>query len=234
MGAALVSLIYPRINHVVSHTILIAPSYHVGGYARKSTVFQWMPTMMIDILRIRDRRGGMHSASVNRVVARGASDYQRMQAMAVNCRSDTQTLKYIMAQTDYPTREHWQALQGAPCLIIGGEEDQVSPVDVHAQQLKRLIQGSVLHVVPGGHCPQVESPELVNHLVSDFMRVAGVKRDDADDGDDAGETMSSSGKWSLKNYEKWKATVPVSELIRGTNVRGMKVLRNEDAEHSPH
>ncbi|KAI3651078.1 hypothetical protein MP228_004559 [Amoeboaphelidium protococcarum] len=52
-----------------------------------------------------------------------------------------------------------------------------------------------------------------------------------DDGEDINDP--SSEKWSLKNYEKWKATVPVSELVGGTNIRGMKTLRHDDEDHSP-
>jgi pimeloyl-ACP methyl ester carboxylesterase/protein-tyrosine phosphatase len=44
--------------------------------------------------------------------------------------------------------------------------------------------------------------------------------------------LSSSGKWDVKNVEKWKAVPPVSEPINDI-FRAMKTLREVDPTHSP-
>jgi pimeloyl-ACP methyl ester carboxylesterase/protein-tyrosine phosphatase len=44
--------------------------------------------------------------------------------------------------------------------------------------------------------------------------------------------LSSSGKWDVKNLEKWKAVRPVSEPINNI-FRAMKTLREVDPTHSP-
>ncbi|WP_333891509.1 alpha/beta fold hydrolase [Mycolicibacterium gadium] len=55
-----------------------------------------------------------------------------------------------------------------PTLIIFGDEDRCIPV-AHAHSVHQAIPGSELHVIPGvGHQPQVQCPDLVARLVSDF------------------------------------------------------------------
>lgn len=55
-----------------------------------------------------------------------------------------------------------------PTLIIFGDEDRCIPV-AHAHSVHGAIPGSELHVIPGvGHQPQVQCPDLVAQLVSDF------------------------------------------------------------------
>lgn len=44
--------------------------------------------------------------------------------------------------------------------------------------------------------------------------------------------LSTEGKWDVKNLEKWKAVLPVSEPIAGV-FRAMKTLREVDEEHTP-
>ncbi|MDG5485357.1 alpha/beta fold hydrolase [Mycolicibacterium gadium] len=55
-----------------------------------------------------------------------------------------------------------------PTLIIFGDEDRCIPV-AHAHSVHQAIPGSELHVIPGvGHQPQVQCPDLVARLVSEF------------------------------------------------------------------
>ncbi len=55
-----------------------------------------------------------------------------------------------------------------PTLIIFGDEDRCIPV-AHAHSVHDAIPGSELHVLPGvGHQPQVQCPDIVAQLVSDF------------------------------------------------------------------
>ena len=56
-----------------------------------------------------------------------------------------------------------------PTLIIFGDQDRCIPV-AHAHAAHNAIPGSVLHVLPGaGHQPQVQCPEAVARLISDFV-----------------------------------------------------------------
>ncbi len=47
------------------------------------------------------------------------------------------------------------------------------------------------------------------------------------------QQLTSSGKWDVKNLEKWKSVTSVSDPIAGGIFRGIKTLREQDKEHSP-
>lgn len=44
--------------------------------------------------------------------------------------------------------------------------------------------------------------------------------------------LTTSGKWDVKNLQKWQGVVPVSEPIAGM-FRALKTLREQDEEHTP-
>ena len=47
------------------------------------------------------------------------------------------------------------------------------------------------------------------------------------------QQLTTSGKWDVKNLEKWQAVSPVSEPIAGGIFRALKTLRDQDEEHTP-
>lgn len=48
------------------------------------------------------------------------------------------------------------------------------------------------------------------------------------------QQLTTTGKWDVKNLEKWKRVTPVSDLIgTGGIFRALKTLREQDEEHSP-
>lgn len=48
------------------------------------------------------------------------------------------------------------------------------------------------------------------------------------------QQLTTTGKWDVKNLEKWKRVTPVSDLIGSEGVfRAMKTLREQDEEHTP-
>lgn len=58
----------------------------------------------------------------------------------------------------------------SPTLIIWGEEDPVTPVDV-AKRFHEAINGSKLHIIPCcGHVPMMETPETFNELLGTFLK----------------------------------------------------------------
>lgn len=61
------------------------------------------------------------------------------------------------------------ALIASPTMIVVGDSDRVTPPNC-AEELHRAIPGSVLHVLPDcGHCPPLELPDLVNHLLDQWL-----------------------------------------------------------------
>jgi pimeloyl-ACP methyl ester carboxylesterase len=60
-----------------------------------------------------------------------------------------------------------------PTLIIFGGEDRCIPA-AHAYSAHHALPGSVLHLIPGaGHQPQVECPDTVITILSEFIDSAG-------------------------------------------------------------
>jgi pimeloyl-ACP methyl ester carboxylesterase/protein-tyrosine phosphatase len=47
------------------------------------------------------------------------------------------------------------------------------------------------------------------------------------------QQMTTTGKWDVKNLEKWKRVIPVSGPIAGGLFRALKTLREQDEEHTP-
>jgi hypothetical protein len=48
------------------------------------------------------------------------------------------------------------------------------------------------------------------------------------------QQLTTTGKWDVKNLEKWKRVTPVSDLIGSGGIfRALKTLREQDEEHSP-
>ena len=56
-----------------------------------------------------------------------------------------------------------------PLLAVWGEEDLVIP-PVKAEEVRRALPGSVVHVLPEcGHWPHMEKPEEFNRILTDFL-----------------------------------------------------------------
>lgn len=57
-----------------------------------------------------------------------------------------------------------------PTLLLWGEEDQVTTMDV-AETFKRLIPNSILATIKGcGHAPMIENPQWFSAQVQDFIK----------------------------------------------------------------
>jgi pimeloyl-ACP methyl ester carboxylesterase len=60
-----------------------------------------------------------------------------------------------------------------PTLVIWGKEDTLIPVS-HAEYFKRDIPGAEVRIIAdAGHLPHEEHADVVNKLISDFIRGAG-------------------------------------------------------------
>jgi hypothetical protein len=72
-------------------------------------------------LKVSDGRGGIHSASVRRMVGPNVSDKIRMQQLAWNLQSQTPTSLRTIYGANPPTPEEWHSID-TPTQIIAGEE----------------------------------------------------------------------------------------------------------------
>ena len=68
------------------------------------------------------------------------------------------------------TVEQVAAHMRGPVLLVGGSEDRVSPVDLHARVLAKALPNARLVVLPGiGHLAHVEAAAEFNRLVREFF-----------------------------------------------------------------
>lgn len=65
---------------------------------------------------------------------------------------------------------HWLHEVSCPSLVLAGERDLITPV-LNQRIFHELIPNNEFEIIPeGSHCPQMEKPELVNEILSRFLR----------------------------------------------------------------
>jgi len=119
--------------------------------------------------------------------------------------------------------------------LIGGKDDLVAPI-INITKLKQLIPAKQLltdpYIIPNsGHQPILEKPQLVAAMIQKFV----INKVGLTDMDAKVQILKTADmdKWSLKNYDKWKKKVSVSDVMAPSKFRGMKVMRQTDDEHCP-
>lgn len=237
MGTILAAKLANRLGIRCIGVVAITPLAELDEKAQKSLkLLPYLPGFVFDCMRTFDRWGETNSASVNRMVAKEASQETRLKQLRWNLQVSTPAWMRTAAGLKPATKEEWAALK-CPVYLIGAEEDQATPpgpnVDlIHSWLTSPSTSENSLTLVRGaGHAVQVEKPELVCGLINDFI-TANV------------DTKLSLGwqlqylaarddKWSLKNEDKWRATQCVSAVVGISPFRAMKTLRQDDSVHNP-
>jgi 3-oxoadipate enol-lactonase len=89
-----------------------------------------------------------------------------------NPRSMALQMRSILLRRD-DTHAQLRAIDNVPVLVIAGEEDRQFSVATE-QDVARAIRGSRFVVLPGtGHLSALESPELFNKVLDDFLEEIG-------------------------------------------------------------
>jgi 3-oxoadipate enol-lactonase len=85
--------------------------------------------------------------------------------------SDPQAIKAaVSAMMARPDSTALLSSIGCPTLVLVGEEDALSPVEV-AREMQRQIMGSIIEVIPGaGHLANLEQPEAFAAALARFLR----------------------------------------------------------------
>ncbi|KAI8583770.1 hypothetical protein K450DRAFT_296572 [Umbelopsis ramanniana AG] len=234
----------------IKGVVLIAPKAHIDEKQKKGIrLLRWIPDWLFDGLRVADRKGGLESKSVHRMLGVTSDEHLKRRQLRWNLMSHSAVYKRMVCGTTWPTAADYQKV-ACPVLLIGAEKDNVVPADdakiIESYLVKRNVDenGSssasshdqvVEHyIVPGaGHQAMIVNPELVNPVITEFL----IKKCGLDTLSGAWQILNKTAgenKWDLKNYEKWKRT----DIISFTNIgpslfRAMKVMRQTDPDHSP-
>lgn len=202
---------------------------------RKSlqALVSWMPCFIFDyVVRVPDKRGGLESPSVRRMVSPSTTSQKTLRRQLIcNLQSRSRPFLSIVSQLRPLSQAEVDACS-CPVLIITAQHDQVTPPSQGrelGEQLKQHTTVKLAEVSQAGHAVCLERPEVVNGLVGDFIRSYIDERLSAS----WQLAYLASDKHGLKNEQKWMATEPVGGTIAPANLRGMKTMRENDPVHSP-
>nr|CAG8447627.1 15480_t:CDS:10 [Entrophospora candida] len=215
-GCCLGTLLYQRVKQSIKALTLISVKAQTTEKdLERQRRIQSIPDIIFNILRMLDRRGGIHSTSVNRMLSKTANDMIRSKQLLWNKQSKTQVFKCMLKGAKWFTRENIDAIE-CPLLLISGQADEVTPPSemalIHEWNNKVGASPQPVIIQESGHVPMLEKPELLNRIINQFLinecRLATL--------DPAWQIIyetKDENKWSMKNYEK--------------------VMRQNDEEHCP-
>jgi pimeloyl-ACP methyl ester carboxylesterase len=138
-----------NVNYIVGMVAICPrsgpPSEKEVAMARR---LQSMPTVLFDLLRFIDRRGGLYSRSITRVVGEGADVETRRLQQKFNSQSKSTTFVRMLAgtlpsadgaETGWPGQEVWSGMK-VPLFLVAGEADTLtSPKEV--EQIAAWLTG---------------------------------------------------------------------------------------------
>ncbi|KAI8086644.1 Alpha/Beta hydrolase protein [Halteromyces radiatus] len=239
----------PVLQSRIKALVLISPKDRMDERQIKGLKkLRWVPDWIFDFARTADRRGGLYSTSIGRLLGHDAPDDLRKRQWQWNLASRTSVYKRIVCGACFPDRQVYQKIKSA-VLLIGGSEDQVIlPSDMNlirghllmangsthmdsTEALKRVPEPYVIANV--GHMPMLVKPELVNPVISEFLINNCGLHTLSGEWQILNKTKGEN-KWDLKNYEKWSRTADITSGPIGISLfRAMKVMRQTDTEHCP-
>lgn len=239
-GCILSTFLYPELVNRIQAMIFIAPLAHLQEHRVKIRWLTSLPNFVIDVIRRIDRWGGINSPSVNRFVGKNADAAVRYRQLAWNKDSKTAVFRRMIHGMTFPSITDFEKIS-CPLLLIGGAEDNVAPPVPNLAVIHETVRppsdapNPAPFVIPAvGHQTMLEQPAHTNAIIGKFL----VDRFEALDPEwQILQTKENNPleKWSLKNFEKWQRTDPVSPIPIGpTPLRAMKIMRQLDAVHSPY
>ncbi|KAG0269180.1 hypothetical protein DFQ27_004576 [Actinomortierella ambigua] len=121
-GCAIGTMVAQRLPESVKALVHICPKAEVTQHDKDNrNKLLKTPDWVVNMARMIDRMGGPHSASVNRLVHKSASEDLRRKQLRWNKESRTSVLKRLTAGLRYPTPADFQRIQ-CPLLLLAGED----------------------------------------------------------------------------------------------------------------
>src|SRR4029077_15284007 len=75
----------------------------------------------------------------------------------------------VLEEPPLPSRARRYERLAVPTLVVEGERDKLLPPGWAAEIAEQIPGGRSLVVPNAGHCPQIEQPLVVNHVLLDFL-----------------------------------------------------------------
>ncbi|KAK9452127.1 Alpha/Beta hydrolase protein [Limtongia smithiae] len=220
-----------------------------------------LPAGIFDLFRYEDRKGGLYSPSVSRMLGPppnipntfslslpdAAHDEKlRRRQLRWNLQVDTDVWLKMAAGARVPKYEDWEDLS-IPVCFVGASEDKVTPPDVPltaaacmrefraaqdpASSSAEEVQATIIPRT--GHMCLVATHEVVCGIINDFV-ISHVDQRLSLSWQLADLAARGDDKWSLKNEAKWRSVQGVSAAVDGSRFRAMKTLRQDDSVQNPY
>lgn len=206
----------------------------------------WYIPRLFDVLRYFDRRGALHSHSVNKYIhfEKGEDDLlKRLRQLRWNLDTESNIfLKYLFGFECVSRSDISDMIsKTSKVMICCGEYDTVTPIR-ESENMFQVIKnygGDVkFEIIPqANHSLFLDKPNLLAGSIYQFIEGLGlnisctwvlqVK------------ALLSGDKWGLKNEAKWNSVKTISDEIKAPNGKsrsfllGMKTLRETDKIHNP-
>ncbi|KAI9005308.1 Alpha/Beta hydrolase protein, partial [Gaertneriomyces semiglobifer] len=248
-GCAIGTHLFARMQERIKALVFLCPKAMPTPHdLAQMNKFISTPTLIVDLFRYFDRRGGIHSTSVSRLLSEGASDEIRLKQLNWNKANTTVIAKKTFKGMQWPTPEEYAKLT-CPVLLVGGEEDLVCPPRENLHVIQALLPDNIISgiqspsgqgddtatkkneifIIPNAaHMVMVEQPEVLNAIIYHWLLESGF------------HAMNLShllhlknppaSKWNLKNSAKWHRTPTVSPALH--IFRPMKTML-QTSEHNP-
>jgi pimeloyl-ACP methyl ester carboxylesterase len=262
-GCQLANLAYNRKPSYIKALVLISPAMYIADQDNFRQLLK-LPNVIVNLFRFLDSWGNEDSESVYRIVDRsakvelrrrqsfwgksnrtdmirmmafGQTQYTEVDASNISCplliiTGKNDKVTPVLAEEDLPRHNKWH-LSGAHKLHSAVISNFCNPIEAYKTQSFQPKFPKPFLISNCGHLPQYEHPELVRGIISKFLiDIAELKS--MDPSVQLKEKQNEKDKWSVKNFEKWRATQSISSTTIGISLfRAMKVLRENDSHHSP-
>ncbi|CAG8476539.1 8426_t:CDS:10 [Diversispora eburnea] len=235
-GCCIGAFLYQRIkSSVKAMTFISVKAKRTESEMTKQKIILFLPDFLFDLFRVSDRRGGIYSDSVNRMLHKDASVLLRTKQFKWNKQSKTFVWKRMLGGAKWITKEDISEIE-CPLLLLSGRDDKIcsqSDMVVIHEWCKSPNTPAPFLIPQAGHNPILENPDLVNLIINDFLiKECGLET--MDPGWQILNKTKGENKWSMKNYQKWKrAPIISARPVNHTKFRPMKVMRQNDDEHCP-
>lgn len=239
---AFVMMAPPKIKDHPEADIVLRLSWN-----KKLALFaSWYIPRLFDVLRYFDRRGGLHSHSVNNYIhiEKGQEDIlKRLRQLRWNLDTESSIfLKYVFGFNSISRFDVSDMVtKTSRVMICCGEFDTVTPIGESENMMKVVKEygGDVLfeRIPQANHSLFLDKPNLLAGSIYQYIEELGlnvsctwvlqVK------------ALLSGDKWGLKNEAKWNSVKTISDELavpegkHRSFLLGMKTLRETDKVHNP-
>ncbi|KAG2223380.1 hypothetical protein INT45_002875 [Circinella minor] len=152
--------------------LICCPKLHLTKREKRGQkLLPFIPDWVINRARRADRKGGLNSTSVIRILGTtDANEEIKRRQLRWNLMSRTPVYKRFMSRATMPSTDIFKKISTNRVLLIGATEDKLAPSSNMDQIEKYLQEPPTRLLIQGaGHMPMVTHTQQVNSAIQDFL-----------------------------------------------------------------